>query len=164
MLSRCTKLGIARATPPCISSSANYRRRTRVIAKASGHQETFQCMHWNFLPSQEPSAIYCRTASSSAQQSANIRRGIHQGSKYPRHIGDTSAMFSTWSCKYRRCIFDVITSRMIWVIHRWCSRTVLWSIGNAMAMFSSVCSIFYLHPVICQQNKSDLFFIHDLIR
>ena len=77
-----------------------------------------------------------------------------------RHIGDTSAMFSTCSRKHRRCIFVVIVPRMIWVIHRRFSPTALRSIGDTMAMFSPVCSIF--HPAIRQQNKGDLF-IHDLI-
>ena len=49
---------------------------------------------------------------------------------------------------------------MIRVIHRRCSRTI----SDTMEMFSPVCTISYPHPVIRQQNKSDLFFIHDLIR
>ena len=66
-------------------------------------------------------------------------------------------MFPTYSCKHRRCLFDVIISPMVWVIHRRCSRTALRRIGYAMAMLSPVCSIFY-RLVIRQQNKRDLFF------
>ena len=73
-------------------------------------------------------------------------------------------MFSQCWCKHRRCIFDVIISRMICVIHRRFYRTALQNIDNVMAMFSPVCFIFHLHPVIRQQNKSVLSFIHDLIR
>ena len=59
-----------------------------------------------------------------------------------QNFPDTWAMLSTCSCKHLRCKFDVIISRMIWVIHRRCSRTTLRSIGDAMAMFSPVYSIF----------------------
>ena len=50
MLSRCTNLSIARASPPCTSGSTNDRRRTRVIAMlrqgiGTRHREKFQCMH-----------------------------------------------------------------------------------------------------------------------
>ena len=79
-----------------------------------------------------------------------------------RNFPDTWAMLSTCSCKHLRCKFDVIISRMIWVIHRRCSRTTLLSIGDAMAMFSPVLYLLH-HAAIRQQNTSDLFFIHDLI-
>ena len=58
----------------------------------------------------------------------------------------------------------MMISRMIWVIHCRCSRTALRSIGDAIGIFSPVCSILYIHHVIRQQNNSDIFFIHDLIR
>ena len=109
---------------------------------------------------QEPSAIYCRTAHNSRRTFGEV----HQGSKCRRHIGDRSAMFPTCSRKHRQCIFDVIVSPMVWVIHRRCYRTALRSIDDAMAMLPPACSISYLHLVIRQQNKSDFFFIHDLIR
>ena len=81
---------------------------------------------------QEPSAIYHRTAPSSAQQSANIRQDTERfklSQTHRRHIGDILNM-----CKHRRCVFDVMISRIIWMIHRRCSRTGLRSIGDAMAM------------------------------
>ena len=47
---------------------------------------------------------------------------------------------------------------MIWVIQRRSSRAALRSIGDAMAMFSTVCFII-LHPAIIQQNKNDFFLV-----
>ena len=73
---------------------------------------------------------------------------VHQGSKCRRHIGDASAMLPTCLHKYRRCIFDVILSPTVWVIHRTCSRTVLRSICYAMAMLSPACSIFSLNLIL----------------
>ena len=43
-----------------------------------------------------------------------------------RHIGDTSATNQRCSCKHRQCIFDVITSPMVW-----------WSIADPSPMFPS---------------------------
>ena len=83
-------------------------------------------------------------------------------------VGGTSTMFSTCSCKHRQCIFYVIISRMIWVIYRRCSRNVLQSVCNIMAMFSPVCFIFYLHPskrhTKYANTKVISLFTHDLIR
>ena len=70
-----------------------------------------------------------------------------------RHIGDTLVMFSTCSCKHRRCIFDVMISRMIWVIHHRFSRTALRSIGVAMMMFSPLCSVIQNTKVISSLAK-----------
>ena len=59
-------------------------------------------------------------------------------------------------------------TQMVWVIHRRCSLFAyapeLRSIGDVMAMLSPAFSSFHLQPVIRQQNQSDCFFIHDLIR
>ena len=143
MLSRSTNLGIARTAPPCTSGSANDRRHTRVIAMLRqdiGTSRKFQCMHWNVLPifrRQIPSAIYRRTAPSSRQ----IFGDVHQGLKYPRHIGDIRRC----SCKHRRCIFDIIISPMVsWSIAdaRRCSRAARLSMGGATAMLLWALEIF----------------------
>ena len=140
MLSRCTNLDIARTAPPCASSSAKYRRASpghRNIEKNfNACIEIFSCCfvdknHKRYITDQ--------------RRAAHNRRRIigeaHQGLKSPRHSGGTSAMFSTCWCKHRRCIFDVIISQMICVIHRRCYRTALQNIDNVMAMFSPVCFI-----------------------
>ena len=96
----------------------NYRRRTRVIAmlcqgigtsrKNSIHALKFSKNYVRFIVKQRRAA----------QNSRRTFGEVHQGLKCPRHIGDTSAMFSTCLCKHRRCIFYVIISRIILVIHR----------------------------------------------
>ena len=99
MLSRFSILGIARAAPPCTSGSANDRRRTRVIINACTDVST-------------PTTID-DISPNSAEQSANIFGEVHQGSKHPRYIGDTSAMFSTCLCGHWRYILNVMISPMV---------------------------------------------------
>ena len=105
MLSRCSNLGIARAAPPCASSSANDQRRRRVIAmlhqgigtsaKNSMHALKFSLdVSW-------PRTIG-DISLSSAQQSANIRCGTRR-LKMSQHIGDTTALFPTCRCQHRHC-------------------------------------------------------------
>ena len=98
MLSRCTNVGIARAAP--CTSSANDRRRTRVIAivKASGHRE--KCTACIEIVSQCSVAKNHRRYIAEQRRAAhNSRRTFdeaHHGSKCPRHISDISAT-------HRRC-------------------------------------------------------------
>ena len=75
-----------------------------------------------------------------------------------KNVADTSAMFPTCSCKYRRCIFDVVISPMVWMIHRRCSPMfpncfakhwgcygdVSLNVGNVINLIT----IFNLHTVI----------------
>ena len=114
-----------------------------------------------------------RYIANSAEQSTtpSIQNNTKHSVRYTKvkNVADTSAMFPTWSCKHRRCIFDVIISPMMaWVIHRRCSRTVLRSIGDASLRVRNVINLFFyiftFHPIIRQRNESDLFFIDDLIR
>ena len=120
-----------RASPPCARSSANDRRRTRALAMLRQGNETSRkkcnaCIEM---------FTHCFVAKNHRRYNAEQRRAahssrrtfgeVHHGLRCPRLIGDTSEMFSTCSCKQRRCIFDVVISRMIWVIHRRCSRAAL---------------------------------------
>ena len=91
---------------------------------------------------------------------------LHQGSKCPRHNGDTSVMFSTCSCKYRWWIFAVIMPLVIWVIHRRCSRTARWSIDDAIWRCFRLHALFSIstQKYANSSYKSDLFFSHDVIR
>ena len=76
-----------------------------------------------------------------------------------RHIGDTSAMFSPCSCKHRRCIFDVI---IIAADLGYSSPVIHELLCEASVMLWRCYRLCALHPVIRQQNKSNLYFIHDL--
>ena len=96
MLSQCTNLGIARASPSCTSGSANDRRRTRVIAmlrQGIGTSRKNSMHALKFTPDVSTPNTIGDISPNSAEQSANIRR---------------------CSCKHRRCIFDIIISPMIW--------------------------------------------------
>ena len=73
-------------------------------------------------------------------------------------------MFPTCSCLHRRCLFCVIIPPMVLVIRRRCSRTVLRRIRDVMTKLRWAHSLFSFNPVIRQQNRSVLFFIHYLIR
>ena len=121
MLSRCSNLGIARAAPPCTVARpmvGGVRKSALCFAKASIHREKIQCRHLNFLPMfrrQEPSAIYRRTVGEHSARYTKVQ-----------NAPDTSAMFSTCSCKHR-CIFDVMISAMVG-----------WSIADPSPMLADV--------------------------
>ena len=121
MLSRCWNLGIARAAPTRTSSSANDRRRMRVIVMFCQRIGTARkkSMHaLKFSPDvSTPKTLGDYRRAAPTAQSANIRRSTPRfkvSHTHRRHIGDTLVMFSTCSCKRRRCIFDVMLSPMAW--------------------------------------------------
>ena len=77
-------------------------------------------------------------------------------------------MLPTCSCKHRRCVFDVIMSLMVWVIHRRYSPMFPNSSAKHRRCYDDAFAyVFYLFSpsnMPMQLNKSDFFFIHDLIR
>ena len=120
MHSQCANLGIARGAPPCTSGSANDRRRTRVIAmlrQGIGTSRKISMHALKFSPDVSTPNTIGDISPNSAEQSANIRRCTPRpkmSQTHRRHIGGTSATNRQCSCKHRRCIFDVITSPMVW--------------------------------------------------
>ena len=143
--------------------SAKDQRRTRVFANASPRHRDIE--------KKCPRSI---VAKKHRRYIVEQRRTICEHSvRYTevKNVAAISATFPTCSYKHRRCLhglFDVIISSMVWVIHGRCSpmfpncpATHRRCYGDALLGVFYFFSAFSNTPT---EQKSDLFFIHDLIR
>ena len=134
----CKNVGIARAVPPCTSNLTNDLERTPVITML---RQCFRISRKISIHASKFSPDVSKTnnhrrymagdiSPNSAEQSANIRRGtprFKMSQAHRRHIGDVLNMLVWTYAIYIWC--DDMADGL--VIHRGCSRTVLWS-GDAL--------------------------------